>query len=330
MSGRLFTSVTGIVSLWTRHARCREFASARLLLDRAGSYKLSHHALQDLICPSPRMLCKLTYVYARNAGPLQPGTTTKVTGGSLGKRCVIVPARFRALSPLTFAVDDGRLGGSRDKGPGPSSSTLGQTSCVPQRILCTATDVAATLTAPVPGAWGVMQLSTCGHPLLPHLDHPAPRHAIRAFALCPLDRCSRGECPPLQHRCLLRWSVRPLLNIGPPQDTGSHVKGTWATRAPFSLAGQRGRGDSGCRSKPCAARVDQTRRPNPRGCSLGRQGAAWLRQSSLRPPPVQLPWALVRVWGLDDVRLTARCGTSPSRPLRVARYAVSCQNHTHC
>lgn len=100
----LYSSVTGVVSSWTRHARCREFASAWLLLGRAGSYKLSHHALQDLICPSPRMLCKLTYVYARNADPLQPGTTTKATGGSLGKRCVIVPARFRAWIRLTFVA----------------------------------------------------------------------------------------------------------------------------------------------------------------------------------------------------------------------------------
>jgi hypothetical protein len=77
--------------------------------------------------------------------------------------------------------------------------TPGQTSCVPQRILCTATAVAAALTAPVPGAWGVMQLNTCGHPLPPHLGQPAPRHAIRAFALCPLDRRSGAEGVPLEH-----------------------------------------------------------------------------------------------------------------------------------
>ena len=116
-------------------------------------------------------------------------------------------------SPLVARAS--QAASTHPKNPGPSLKTPVQTSFVPQRIICTAPAVAAILTAPVPGAWGVMQLNTCGHPLPPHLGQPAPRHAIRTFALCPLDRRSRAEGPPLQHRCLLRWSVWPLLDIGP-------------------------------------------------------------------------------------------------------------------
>ncbi|KAK1836236.1 hypothetical protein QBC39DRAFT_326798 [Podospora conica] len=120
------------IGYWRRvvvDERYQELAGAQLLLDRAGSYGLSRHALQDLICPSPRMLCKSKYVYTRNAGPFEPAS--KVTA-----------IHHKGSGPT-----------------GPSLKTLGRTSCVPQRILCTATAVAAALTAPVPGARGVMQLA---------------------------------------------------------------------------------------------------------------------------------------------------------------------------
>ena len=164
---------------------------------------------------------------------------------------------------------------------------------------CGAPAVAAALTAPVPGAWGGMQHYNCGYPLPPHLDHPAPQHAIRTFALCPQDRRSSPEASlcstmpgPLDSPAA---SGRFLFSRH--GQTSMSVLGASAAPAPVSLAGRLDRGDFAYLSTAvCGSSLDHIR-PSPRGCLLGRQGAGRLRQLKFPPSGGATTFGLGQRWG---------------------------------